>query len=49
MMNTDSTAKEENLNSNNNLGQRMSDITKEIVKISESLPMKEQVKLLSII
>lgn len=49
MMNTDSTAKEENLNSNNNLGERMSDITKEIVKISESLPMKEQVKLLSII
>lgn len=49
MMNTDSTAKEVISKFNSNPEQNMSDITKEIVKISESLPMKEQVKLLSMI
>lgn len=48
-MNTDLTATEMKSKPNSNPEQNMSDITKEIIKISESLPMKEQVRLLNMI
>ncbi len=48
-INNNSTITESKLEPNIQSKQTMSDITKEIVKISESLPIKEQVKLLSII
>ncbi|MDE5584618.1 MAG: helix-turn-helix domain-containing protein [Ruminococcus sp.] len=48
-MSTGLTATETKSKPTGNPEQDMSDITKEIVKISESLPMKEQVRLLNMI
>lgn len=48
-MSTGLTATETKSESNVKPEQDMSDITKEIVKISENLPMKEQVRLLNMI